>query len=168
MPISQLPPNIRDRITVEQRSELVSTPCWIWNGYRDGKGYGHTHRCQKGRVQTHRYVYELTRGPIPEGLQLDHLCRITSCANPDHLEPVTNAENHARSVRAKKHRCEHGHPLIEPNLILKKGRAGATYRNCRVCAADAVRRSRGITKPLRPSAIRRRELLLAAAEGNIR
>src|SRR5690349_20028702 len=72
--------------------------CIEWTGTRNTKGYG---RIARGGVNgrflmAHRVAYELARGPIPEGLQLDHLCRNRLCCNPDHLEPVTRQENVAR------------------------------------------------------------------------
>lgn len=76
------------------------TGCWVWQHYKDRKGYGVIKRKGKG-YRAHRHIYEQHRGKIPEGLQLDHLCRNTSCVNPDHLEPVTNAENTRRSSNAK-------------------------------------------------------------------
>lgn len=71
--------------------------CWEWIGTRYGNGYGQAAIGDGGRInQAHRVVYEALVGPIPEGLELDHLCRNPSCVNPDHLEPVTHAENMRR------------------------------------------------------------------------
>lgn len=71
------------------------TPCWLWNGSKDRKGYG---RIQVNGIHTgaHRFFYRTLRGAIPEGMHIDHLCRIKSCVNPDHLETVTPAENNRR------------------------------------------------------------------------
>lgn len=77
-----------------------STPCWIWQRNLTTLGYG-LHIWAGTRRLAHRVVFEATRGPIPEGLQLDHLCRNPSCVNPDHLEPVTNAENQRRGKGTK-------------------------------------------------------------------
>lgn len=73
--------------------------CWLWTGggvTRHGYFYG---RLTVGRRQVlaHRYAYELLVSPIPEGLELDHICRVTRCVNPTHVEPVTHAENMRRS-----------------------------------------------------------------------
>ncbi len=70
--------------------------CWLWNGQLNGNRYGMAHYDGKHQV-AHRAVYEDLVGPIGEGLQLDHLCRVTACVNPDHLEPVTRHENVLRS-----------------------------------------------------------------------
>lgn len=76
------------------------TPCWIWQGARDGQGYGHVGR--GGRwVRAHRRWYEDHVGPIPEGHDLDHLCRVKLCVRPDHMEPVTHAENVRRGRGSK-------------------------------------------------------------------
>ena len=113
----------------------VLTPCRIWTGYVAATGYGMLKR--DGRAQnTHRYFWIKERGPIPEGLVLDHLCGNRLCYNLDHLEIVTQTENVRRSSIAK----------ISPDqvLLIKKLRKsgvrgvviaeqfGITYRQ--VCA----------------------------------
>lgn len=80
--------------------------CWIWQRSLDRAGYGvfgRPSRYDPGRrvYLAHRWVYEEMIGPIPEGLELDHLCRVPACVNPDHLEPVTRAENVQRGAVAK-------------------------------------------------------------------
>jgi hypothetical protein len=78
--------------------------CWLWLGQLNQWGYGHFRRTlapgQHQTVKAHRFAYTLLVGPIPAGLTLDHLCGHHACVRPDHLEPVTNAENlrrrHAR------------------------------------------------------------------------
>ncbi len=71
--------------------------CWLWLGARSNNGYGHTtYRGDAGQlrhISAHRRAYSLLRGPIPTGLDLDHLCRVRHCVNPDHLEPVTRSLN---------------------------------------------------------------------------
>jgi hypothetical protein len=78
------------------------TPCWIWQHGLDKYGYGVTNKKTGGVPQrAHRVVYEREKGPIPEGLDLDHLCRVHACVNPDHTEPVTKAVNTQRGSLAK-------------------------------------------------------------------
>jgi hypothetical protein len=100
--------------------EVDDAGCWIWIGKRNDArgGYGHVgvriDNAKWKKVYTHRLIYELLVGPIDEGLVLDHLCRVPACVNPQHLEPVTQAENIARgrSPRNLAHRagtCERGH-----------------------------------------------------------
>lgn len=74
-----------------------TTPCWLWDMHLNEKGYG---KIRSGGEHTgaHRYHYEMAKGPIPEGMVLDHLCRNRSCVNPDHLEPVTFTENIRRGA----------------------------------------------------------------------
>jgi hypothetical protein len=80
--------------TIVQRGEWE---CWEWDRFRVARGYGRF----GGAVVAHRWVYERFIGKVPDGLELDHLCRNTSCVNPAHLEPVTHAENMRRSVHQK-------------------------------------------------------------------
>lgn len=68
-------------------------PCWVWTAARHGKGYGMFSVDRKRKVRAHRFAYEMMVGPIPEGLDLDHLCRNRACVNPEHLEPVTRSVN---------------------------------------------------------------------------
>lgn len=113
--------------------------CWLWAGPLDGKGYGMLRLKAEsdGRrpsVRAHRFSYELHKGPIPGGLVLDHLCRVRSCCNPDHLEPVTTRENILRghslfAQRARQTHCHNGHEFTEANTkISSKG--GRTCRTC--------------------------------------
>ena len=72
--------------------------CWLWTGGLEEKGYAVLCKPNwKGHRAAHRFSYETFVGPIPDGLQIDHKCRVRSCVNPDHLEPVTSAENNRRS-----------------------------------------------------------------------
>ncbi|WP_327421883.1 HNH endonuclease [Streptomyces sp. NBC_01230] len=77
--------------------------CWVWTGATNDQGYGHLHIGGKGgsKLGAHRVSYELSVGPIPDGLEIDHLCRNTSCVNPQHLEPVTTQENNRRAREAR-------------------------------------------------------------------
>lgn len=86
--------------------------CWLWvGGYLNPQGYATFQAGGRGTPPkyAHRWIYEQLVGPIPEGLHLDHLCRIPRCVNPDHLEPVTQSENNRRKPR--KTHCIRGHDL---------------------------------------------------------
>jgi hypothetical protein len=109
-------------------------PCWIWTGTPALTGYG-TFSFDRRKFYTHRIAYGLVVGPIPEGLQIDHLCRVRLCCNPAHLEPVTQAENIRRGEggihqRARTH-CPSGHPYDEENTYILPSRPNARY--CRAC-----------------------------------
>lgn len=132
--------------------------CWLWTGYTDRDGYGHFgvwDGSKKDDWPAHRWLYQHVNGPIPEGLNLDHLCRVRNCVNPAHLEPVTNAENIRRGMvgvvrgaqqRAKTH-CPQGHPYDEANTIFYGG--AKRYRRCRACEAIRKKRTPSSKRPHR-------------------
>ena len=78
----------------------ASGPCWLWTGSTNHAGYGRISRGKRGEgtIVTHVAAFELLVGPVPAGLELDHLCLVKRCCNPDHLEPVTRSENIRRRV----------------------------------------------------------------------
>lgn len=108
--------------------------CWEWLGWRDKDGYGKYSPYKVG-LRAHRYSYETFIGDIPDGYVIDHLCRNTSCVNPEHLEPVTNKENLYRGngfsgVNYRKTHCISNHPLSGDNLRIQK-KTGKRY--CKEC-----------------------------------
>lgn len=112
---------------------ITVTGCWIWMGTVDREGYG---RVRDGRrlLRAHRVMYESLRGEIPAGLVPDHLCRVTSCVNPDHIEPVTQQVNILRGEglaarNAAKTACPKGHLL--DRISMNNGRAERTCGECR-------------------------------------
>lgn len=121
-------------------------PCWIWTGRRQEEGYGRfgvRELTPSGTKLAHRAAYELTVGPIPDGLHLDHLCRVPACVNPSHLEPVTVKENTRRGLNGVlRTHCSAGHELTEENTYL---RASDNSRHCRTCRREqaAMRRKNG-------------------------
>ncbi|TDD77726.1 HNH endonuclease [Actinomadura rubrisoli] len=101
---------------------------------------------ERKNVVVHRFVYESLVGPIPEGLVLDHLCRVRACCNPAHLEPVTDRVNILRgasitAANARKTHCDHGHEFTSQNTYRHRGR-----RLCRACNRDAVARYAAVRK----------------------
>ena len=116
--------------------------CWIWLGSIAKNGYG-----KIGAKLAHRVSFIKKHGGIPEGLQIDHLCRTRCCVNPDHLEAVTQKENILRSnswsaKNAKKTHCDNGHEYTESNTITRVN----GWRLCGICDAEHKRRSRAKAK----------------------
>ena len=123
-----IPRNIESRI-----ERIPESGCWIWRGSLCKYGYGRMEINHK-KLMVHRVVYEMSRGPIPDGLQLDHLCRVRCCINPDHLEVVTSQQNTLRgkspaALNAKKTHCPHGHLLDR----IAKGYSSKFRRICSTC-----------------------------------
>jgi hypothetical protein len=122
----------------------VESGCWIWIGCVNETGYGYFGIENKRTRSTHRHAYMHLVGPIPEGLDLDHLCRVRDCCNPAHLEPVTRLENALRGLggwhQASKTHCADGHPFDEANTHWRPDRLNS--RDCRACKNLANRRLR--------------------------
>lgn len=116
------------------RVEIAPGDCWEWRGSRNSRGYGLI--SIDGKVQlTHRVMVAAVRGPIPDGLQVDHLCRVKACCNPGHLDVVTPRVNVNRAGHGSETCCIRGHALTGHNLVLKKrGKTRPAVRNCRECA----------------------------------
>lgn len=114
---------------------------WYWKGYLTPKGKGsNSHgyglvRDETGRkIGAHRAVYALLVGPIPAGLEIDHLCRIRHCVNPEHLEAVTKYENMMRgnvgaAINKRKTHCVRGHEFAGDNLYVSP----SGTRTCATC-----------------------------------
>lgn len=122
--------------------------CWLWTAYVMPTGYG-----RFGRQLAHRFAYEHLVGPIPEGLDLDHLCRVRHCVNPAHLEPVTRAENLRRGIKPRREKnpwcarwqrekthCPRGHEYTPENVYSPPSRPSARY--CRQCHLEHTRERR--------------------------
>lgn len=111
-----------------------ATGCWNWTAARDRDGYG-VFNFPWGQHYAHRVSYELHVGEIPDGFQIDHLCRNRSCVNPAHLEPVNSRTNTMRSptalatINATKTHCRRGHAFDEINTAVDK----TGKRTCRKC-----------------------------------
>lgn len=120
--------------------------CWLWTG-KLGAGdsrYGRFGADSMSHL-AHRYAYEMLVGPIPEGFTLDHLCRITNCVNPDHLEPIEHVGNTMRGFgpmaeNARKLKCHLGHVFDEANTHYGTRKDGRTIRYCRACGRIRARK----------------------------
>jgi hypothetical protein len=121
-----------------------STGCWEWQGAKDSRGYGRlSHRVPGESTLVHRITYAHYFGPI-EDLTLDHLCRNTSCANPEHLEPVSRSENLRRRIEVRGHHnankthCKQGHEFSERNTAKRTGGG----RLCKTCRQQTLQKSK--------------------------
>lgn len=113
--------------------------CWLWTAALSDGGYGVFGIGGRRVVHAHRFAYQQRVGPIPEGLHLDHLCRVRNCVNPDHLEPVTHAENVRRGLSGPKTHCGYGHEMNEANTYVNPN---SGHRECRACHARRERNRR--------------------------
>jgi len=125
-------------------------PCWIWMAAHDGNGYGQFSLWPLPNIRAHRFSYQVIVGPVPDGLQLDHMCRVHRCVNPSHLHPVTKRDNvllgqGVSAQNARKTHCVNGHPFDSSNTAyIKEG--NWTRRRCITCrrkhGREATRRYR--------------------------
>lgn len=114
------------------------TGCWIWVGATTSDGYGQIKHLRR-QDSAHRLFFEALRGPIPDGLHIDHRCRVRCCVNPAHLEPVTPRENVLRGVGhvaalSRATHCKHGHEFNLQNTYVRP-----QGRTCRACHASRMR-----------------------------
>jgi hypothetical protein len=128
---------VERRCVYEDRG--YDTPCLIFTG-AIADGYGKvsvTVRGVKRMLRVHKFVWEHVHGPVPEGLELDHLCRQTDCCNPDHLEAVTHAENLRRgaALGPRKTHCIRGHERTPQNMS-----SSYTCRKCKTALGRERRR----------------------------
>ena len=133
--------SLRERLEAKIMPE-PNSGCWFWLGALDGDGYGQIGDEGKN-IKAYHAAYQLYVGEIPVGLEIDHLCRVRCCVNPDHLEAVTHAENirrgnTGRHAREKTH-CPQGHLYAGDNLYL---RPMTGFRECRKCRRMQLRRWR--------------------------
>jgi hypothetical protein len=119
--------------------------CWLWMTGIKGDGYG-AFTANGKSLLAHRFSYTILIGPIPDGLELDHLCRRTGCVNPSHLEPVTSLENTQRGERATRTHCRRGHPYSGSNLYLLPHVKGRDCRTCRKLANQKRKKAKNEQK----------------------
>ena len=120
----------------------IGDDCWNWTAAKNARGYGVVRVMGKipgGHNElSHRYIYRVTVGEIPEGMSLDHLCRNPACCNPDHLEPVSHSEN---MKRARLTHCKNGHEFTEDNTSYSIDKKGRKIRHCKQCSIDWDKRN---------------------------
>jgi hypothetical protein len=117
-----------------------NTGCWLWTGFCDEDGYGQFHTRGKN-WKPHRWSYTHFVGPIPEGLEIDHRCRVHCCVNPEHLDAATVLVNRSRirhgNGRGLQETCKRGHPMVPENTYYKRGRNARQCRTCVIARAKA-------------------------------
>lgn len=151
-----------ERMDTKERfwAKVEKRGCWLWTGVKSA-GYGMlTPRGKGSTMSAHVFAYEMLVGPVPDGLEIDHLCRNRACVNPEHLEPVTHKVNCRRgkmtpqerfklkqplpepkprgAFNAAKTHCPKGHPYDEENTYYRKG--NKNLRECLTCKRAAQRR----------------------------
>lgn len=135
-------PRVAPVVRFMAKVDRQPTGCWLWTAVTDKDGYGLFTPSHHVQVRAHRWSYEHLVGPIPDGMQVDHLCRVHGCVNPAHLEPVTHRENQVRgstftATNLAKTHCPAGHPYDAGNTIIVRGSA----RLCRTCHRRFARES---------------------------
>lgn len=128
---------IFDRFRAKYRVD-ESTGCWIWTAALMPNGYAQFRYSRAKNGYGHRFAYEHYKGSIPDGKQIDHLCKVKACVNPDHLEIVVAKENirrigPRRSANREKTHCKHGHPLVGDNVY----RTPIGGRVCKTCRRES-------------------------------
>ena len=135
-------PALKRPFTIKHRllRRMVIDPirgCWLWVGALGPDGYGKmTHR-NNIVLAVHRVAYMEYKGDIPKGMQVDHLCFVRNCFNPEHLEAVTPKENSIRA-KARLTHCQNGHPYVSDNIRMDT----RGHRVCKSCARNAQRKQR--------------------------
>ena len=109
-----------------RQAEKTAT-CWVWAGKINNRGYG-----RWGADFAHRLSYELHKGPIPVGMQIDHLCFNPLCVRPDHLQLSDPVANNRRKLKALATECARGHPFTPENTGIRK-HPDRTQRYCKTC-----------------------------------
>lgn len=132
------------------------TNCTVWIGATNNRGYGLVSIGEGQIALAHRIAYEAEYGPIPDGLVIDHLCRVRNCVNPMHLEAVTVGENNRRGRSAKTLTvgdiCINGHRIDDAEALYKRPNGKTT--ECRQCRSSSAHRVSG-ERPARPTVQRR-------------
>jgi hypothetical protein len=113
----------------------VTSGCWPWTGYKNAKGYGF-----HGSATAHAIMYKAVYGPVPRGMNIDHVCNNTSCVKPSHLAAVTPRANVLRgktvaAFNAAKTHCKRGHEFTEDNIYRSK-----FGRQCKTCVRARQRK----------------------------
>lgn len=135
---------IEQRLWMSVEKGISDDACWLWVGSKINNGYGVIRKPRsakkKGTALVHRVSYEIAFGPIPDGLDIDHKCRVRNCVNPNHLRTCTRRQNTLWGIgpsakNAQKTHCLRGHPLEGENILIRGNR-----RCCRECIRIRARK----------------------------
>ena len=131
------------------RKPWMRKRCWIWKAFINNKGYANISFRSK-KTYAHIVSYLIHKGPIPEGLEIDHKCRTTNCIRPSHLQAVTHRENMLRgntivAIQTAKTHCLRGHPLSGENLYIYADHRGCL--TCRRIQSDSYNKSHRKSEP---------------------
>lgn len=145
----------RDRASARRKVGVVHTPevlvrrllhntveadgCLLWQGARGRGGYGVCHKPTYGEHRPHRAVVALLRGPIPDGHDVDHLCRVPACINPEHLQVREHLDHCTDNGWNLRSHCPQGHAYTPDNTYTHTASDGRTRRHCRACHRDRQR-----------------------------
>lgn len=147
--------SLSENFTAKVRAD---TGCHIWIGATNNKGYGILGIGGGVRALAHRVAYEAEYGPIPDGMVIDHVCRVRNCVNPLHLEPVSQAENNRRGRNAAALAvgdvCQNGHLIGAGDLYIRTD----GHTECHHCRRAGNKREAGV-KRRRPTRQRRAEIV---------
>lgn len=140
-----MPSGVYPRLSLEERFwrkvKKMPSGCWEWIGSKDGDGYGHLWARFPKWIKASRFSFILAGKKIPEGFELDHLCRNRGCVNPEYLEAVIHKENCIRGevgiksglIQKSKTHCPQGHPYNKQNTYI---RPDGTGRGCKTCIKE--------------------------------
>ncbi len=121
----------------------AETGCWIWIGAIGTHGYGRVGMDGGRTAQAHRVYYERVHGPIPKGVEPDHLCRRRACVNPGHLQLVTRRENAHRGAKSKLTRAAVDAMRLDRAAGMKMRELAAKYGICNGHVSRVLRGVRG-------------------------
>lgn len=128
-----------------ERTDIDANGCQVWRHGKSKDGYGKTKHYRHGKSvawRVHRLAYVALRGPIPDGMTVDHLCFNRACCNPDHLRLLSNEENASRQIKSLMTTCSYGHKYDAANTVMRRNGAKWRRRCAKCLAASEQRRQR--------------------------
>lgn len=142
-------PAIPAKEKILKNIRLNENGCWLWVGKLNKNGYSTLSHMDQ-TVSGHRLSFETFRYKIPKNKVIDHICRVTACVNPEHLDAVSIKDNNrrAKNLNREKTHCKRGHEYTNENTYVEHNNKGHTSRQCRKCNALNARRRREVERSL--------------------